>query len=142
MHPVVQVSTRPATPTRRSWIPAHPCKLPPLSIPGAYCGAGIHEASPDYSQQVDPHQQAHHLTKTPRPASRTFFFRQPVPIATYLLALAVGQLESRELGPISRVWSEPGVVDAAAYEFAETAKFLEAGAAGWTATWFQGRRAL
>lgn len=39
----------------------------------------------------------------------------------------MGNLESRELGPISRVWSEPGVVDAAAYEFAETAKFLEAG---------------
>jgi len=27
----------------------------------------------------------------------------------------------------SRVWSEPSVIDAAAYEFAETAKFLEAG---------------
>lgn len=41
--------------------------------------------------------------------------------------LQVGDLESRELGPVSRVWSEPGMVEAAAYEFAETVKFLEAG---------------
>ncbi len=35
-----------------------------------------------------------------------------VPIAPYLVALAVGQLESRELGPRTRVWSEPSMVDA------------------------------
>ncbi len=51
-----------------------------------------------------------------------------MPIPSYLLALAVGELESRELGPISRVWSEPSMVAAGEYEFAETPKFLEAGA--------------
>ncbi|GAB4820711.1 hypothetical protein N2152v2_007757 [Parachlorella kessleri] len=60
------------------------------------------------------------------PPSETFYFRQPVPIATYLLALVVGDLESRPLGPISRVWAEPSMVDAAAWEFAETPRFLEA----------------
>eukprot|EP00967_Tisochrysis_lutea_P076132 scaffold102844_cov21-Tisochrysis_lutea.AAC.1 len=51
-----------------------------------------------------------------------------VPIPPYLLALAVGELEARELSPRSRVWSEPSMVDAGAYEFADTAKYLEAGA--------------
>ena len=41
-----------------------------------------------------------------------------MPIPSYLLALAVGNLESRELGPISAVWSEPDMVEAGAYEFA------------------------
>ena len=56
-----------------------------------------------------------------------FFFRQPVPIPSYLFALAVGELASRDLGPRCRVWAEPCVVDAAAMEFAETEKFLKAG---------------
>ncbi len=50
-----------------------------------------------------------------------------MPIPPYLLALAVGRLESRELSHRSRVWSEPSVVDAAAYEFAHTADYLDAG---------------
>lgn len=50
-----------------------------------------------------------------------------VPIPPYLLALAVGRLDSVNLGPRTRVWSEPEMVEAAAYEFSETAKFLEAG---------------
>jgi leukotriene-A4 hydrolase len=45
-------------------------------------------------------------------------FTMPQPIPPYLLALAVGELASRELGPRSRAWAEPGVVEAAAWEFA------------------------
>ena len=45
-------------------------------------------------------------------------YEMPQPIPPYLLALAVGALELRELGPRSRVWGEPGVVDRAAWEFA------------------------
>jgi hypothetical protein len=41
-----------------------------------------------------------------------------MPIPSYLLALAVGNLESRPLGPISAVWSEPEMVEAGEYEFA------------------------
>ncbi|KAG2497173.1 hypothetical protein HYH03_004762 [Edaphochlamys debaryana] len=61
--------------------------------------------------------------------TRLFAFSQKVPIAPYLVALAVGDLECRDLGPRTRVWSEPGMVEAGAYEFADTAKFLEAGEA-------------
>jgi leukotriene-A4 hydrolase len=61
-----------------------------------------------------------------QPASgRTFTFEMPQPIPPYLLALAVGHLESRELSPRSRIWAEPETVDAAAYEFAEIELMLE-----------------
>ncbi|HVE86453.1 MAG TPA: M1 family metallopeptidase [Myxococcales bacterium] len=51
-------------------------------------------------------------------------YRMPQPIPPYLLALAVGELESRELGPRSRVWAEPSVVDAAAREFAQVDEMI------------------
>ncbi len=57
-------------------------------------------------------------------AGRVFTFRMPQPIPPYLLALAVGRLEGRNLSPRSRVWAEPEVVDAAAWEFAEIETFI------------------
>ena len=57
----------------------------------------------------------------------TYAFRQRQPVPAYLLALAVGWLESRAVGPRSRIWAEPAVVEAAAWEFAETESFLAAG---------------
>ncbi len=58
-------------------------------------------------------------------AFRQFRFEQKVPIPAYLLALAVGCLEFRELSARCRVWSEPSVVDAAADDFSETEEFLQ-----------------
>jgi leukotriene-A4 hydrolase len=55
-----------------------------------------------------------------------FRFHQPMPISSYLIALAVGELESRELSPVSRVWSEPSMVEAGAAEFADTPAFIAA----------------
>jgi leukotriene A-4 hydrolase/aminopeptidase len=48
----------------------------------------------------------------------TYRFTMPQPIPSYLLALAVGRLESRDLSPRSRVWAEPETVESAAWEFA------------------------
>ena len=48
----------------------------------------------------------------------THRFEMPQPIPPYLFAFAVGDLASRDLSPRCRVWAEPAVVDAAAYEFA------------------------
>ncbi|XP_026218140.1 leukotriene A-4 hydrolase [Anabas testudineus] len=52
-------------------------------------------------------------------------FRQPVPMPSYLIAIVVGALESREIGPRSRVWSEKEFADKAAYEFSETETMLK-----------------
>ena len=49
---------------------------------------------------------------------------QPVP--SYLIALAVGDLGFRELGPRSGVYAEPSLLDAAAHEFADTEAMIAA----------------
>ncbi|MBW2278916.1 MAG: M1 family peptidase, partial [Deltaproteobacteria bacterium] len=46
-----------------------------------------------------------------------FSFSMPQPIPAYLLALAVGNLSSKDLGPRSRVYAEPETLEAAAWEF-------------------------
>jgi aminopeptidase N len=56
----------------------------------------------------------------------TFRFEMPQAIPPYLIALAVGELEFRELGRRTGVWAEPSVVARAAREFADTEKMLEA----------------
>ncbi len=56
-------------------------------------------------------------------------WRMPQPIAPYLFAFVVGELASRDLGPRSRVWAEPSVMDAAAWEFADVDRMLAAGEA-------------
>src|SRR5580700_1993326 len=53
-------------------------------------------------------------------------FRMEQPIPSYLIALAAGDLEFRELGPRSGVYAEPSLVDAAAYEFADTEAMIAA----------------
>ncbi len=55
---------------------------------------------------------------------RVHKFLQKIPIQSYLIAIAVGRLESRKIGPRSCVWSEPGIVDEAAFEFSETETML------------------
>ena len=54
----------------------------------------------------------------------TWRFSMPQPIPTYLIALAVGHLDSRDLGARSRVYAEPETVEAAAWEFAEVDSML------------------
>ncbi|HSO13949.1 MAG TPA: leukotriene A4 hydrolase C-terminal domain-containing protein [Anaerolineales bacterium] len=49
-----------------------------------------------------------------------FLFKMPQPIPSYLFALAVGNLVFRELGPRTGIYAEPEIVEAAAWEFAET----------------------
>lgn len=57
--------------------------------------------------------------------SKTFEFHQPIPIPSYLFALAVGQLQSQDLSSRVRIWSEPSVLSAAAFEFQQTEHFLQ-----------------
>jgi hypothetical protein len=52
-----------------------------------------------------------------RRGNAVFRFRMPQPIPAYLLALAVGDLEFRAIGPRTGVWAEPSKVAAAAKEF-------------------------
>ncbi|MEE6519831.1 hypothetical protein FKM82_017582, partial [Ascaphus truei] len=56
---------------------------------------------------------------------KIYRFRQNVPIPSYLIALVVGAVEGRKLGPRTVVWTEKELMDASAYEFAETEKMLK-----------------
>ena len=58
---------------------------------------------------------------------KVYYFIQHVPVSAYLVAIAAGALESRTIGPRSRVWSEPEMVEAAANEFIETEDFIKTG---------------
>jgi leukotriene A-4 hydrolase/aminopeptidase len=55
-----------------------------------------------------------------------YSFQMPQPIPSYLLALAVGDLEFRSLGPQTGVYAEPEVVERAAWEFAGTEDMIAA----------------
>ncbi|MDT0576735.1 M1 family metallopeptidase [Croceicoccus sp. F390] len=56
--------------------------------------------------------------------SHRFVMERSVP--PYLIALAVGDLAHRELGPRSGVWAEPSMVDAAAQEFGDVEQMIDA----------------
>lgn len=56
--------------------------------------------------------------------TKTYTWNQPIPISSYLIALAVGELAKKDISKRCAIWSEPSLVDAAAHEFAETEDFL------------------
>uniref|UniRef100_A0A2K5C3T8 Leukotriene A(4) hydrolase n=1 Tax=Aotus nancymaae TaxID=37293 RepID=A0A2K5C3T8_AOTNA len=59
------------------------------------------------------------------PSRKIYKFIQKVPIPCYLIALVVGALESRQIGPRTLVWSEKEQVEKSAYEFSETESMLK-----------------
>ncbi|HEX6178812.1 MAG TPA: M1 family metallopeptidase [Thermoanaerobaculia bacterium] len=63
---------------------------------------------------------------TERNNSGVYRFRMPQPIPSYLMALAVGDLAFRSLGPTTGVYAEPSVVERAAREFEDTQKMVTA----------------
>jgi aminopeptidase N len=60
------------------------------------------------------------------PRSGEYRFSMPQPIPSYLLALAVGNVFFESFGPETGVYAEPQVLQAAAYEFADTQAMLDA----------------
>jgi leukotriene-A4 hydrolase len=53
-------------------------------------------------------------------------FRMPQPVPSYLLAIAIGEIDVRNIGPRSAVYAEPARIDAAAFELADTEKMIAA----------------
>ncbi len=53
-------------------------------------------------------------------------FRMPQPVPSYLLAIAVGDLEFRPFDTRSGVYAEPAVIEAAAREFSDTPNMIHA----------------
>ena len=59
-----------------------------------------------------------------RAGTRAFTFEMPQSIPPYLFAFAVGDIVSRDLGPRSRVYTEPKTLERAAWEFADVDSML------------------
>lgn len=59
------------------------------------------------------------------PEAGAWHFRMPQPIPSYLLAIAVGELDAREIGPRVTVYAEPQRLESAAAEFADTERMIE-----------------
>ena len=55
-----------------------------------------------------------------------YSFKMDKPVAPYLIAIAVGDLAFRDLGPRTGVWTEPAMLDQAAAELADTEKMVAA----------------
>jgi aminopeptidase N len=53
-------------------------------------------------------------------------FKMAQPIPSYLLAIAIGEIDVRNVGPRSAVYAEPQRIDAAASEMADTEKMIAA----------------
>jgi len=60
---------------------------------------------------------------------RDFRFVMNNAVPPYLIAIAAGNIEFRELGPRSGVWAEPEVIEAAAQEVGDTEAMIDAGSA-------------
>ncbi len=68
------------------------------------------------------------LTPNGEPApggGRSFRFAMDRAVPPYLIALAIGDLAFRPLGDRTGVWTEPSMLDRAAYELADTEKMVE-----------------
>ncbi len=55
-----------------------------------------------------------------------FSFREPNPVPPYLIAIAVGNLVHRDLGPRTGVWTEPATLPRAAAELVDIEKLVSA----------------
>ena len=55
-----------------------------------------------------------------------FSFKMPHSVAPYMIAISVGDLTFRSLGPRTGVWAEPATIDAAARELVDNEKMVAA----------------
>lgn len=96
----------------RSWIPVQDSPVNRIT----------YSAKVKVPKDLMPVMSAENPTK--RNANGVYNFRMKQPIPCYLIALAVGNLEYRKLGPNSGVYSEPEMINDCAYEFADLPRMV------------------
>lgn len=103
----------------RSWIPlqdtpgARVSYSARIEVPEALTAVMSAEAKPARAAQTQVGRQS-------------FYFALDLPIPCYLIALAVGDLESAKISDRCAIWAEPSVLPAAAAEFEDTESMIVA----------------
>lgn len=104
----------------RSWIPTQ-------DSPGIRQTWAATVTVPEGFVPVMSAQMLDGATGSPAPQGRrSFRFKMDNPVPPYLIAIAVGDLKFKEVGPRSGVWAEAGMLDAAVSEFADVEKMIDA----------------
>src|SRR5881394_2016101 len=98
----------------RSWIPLQ-------DSPGVRITYAAHVRTPRNLLAV---MSAENLSGTARDGDYSFRMQQPIP--SYLIALGVGDLQFRKLGPRTGVYAEPHKINLAARELSDTEKMVVA----------------
>ena len=104
----------------RSWMPTQDSPgirqtwSATLTVPDGFVAVMSGERLDGAEGTLVPHQK------------RRFRFRMDKPVPPYLIALAVGDLAFKATGPRSGVWTEPSMLDAAAYEVGDVEKMIDA----------------
>ena len=60
------------------------------------------------------------------PGFNVYHFTQAIPVPSYLVAFAIGNIQTRHITPMINIYAEPEVIDAAASEFEDIEKLLHA----------------
>ncbi len=98
----------------RSWIPLQDSPANRLT----------YSAKVKVPKDLMPVMSAKNPTKKNEKGIYEFEMNQPIPC--YLIALAVGNLSYRKLGPTCGVYSEPEMINSCAYEFGDLSKMIRA----------------
>ena len=83
-----------------------------------------YEATVDVQRPLVAVMAAEHIETEHLEETSQYRYRMPQPIPSYLFGIAVGNLAFEELGPHTGVYSEPEIIESAAWEFAENEKKL------------------
>lgn len=104
----------------RSWIPTQDSPgirqtwSATITVPDGFVAVMSAKMLDGAQGELVPHQK------------RRFRFAMENPVPPYLIALAVGDLAFKAIGPRSGVWSEPGMLDASVAEFGDVEKMIDA----------------